>query len=369
MQNQHGIGTLFRAAAKWLASPVIVLAVMPWLILLLSAGTIAQKELGLYHAQELFFDSWILWLGPVPLPGAYPTLALLTLGLLSKFLFFSPWRLERAGTILTHLGILVLLIGGMITALTQKEGFLVLGEGHSARAVSDYHDRVLRIEKDASPVVTLPFETLKTGTHIRADLPFNALIKEVCPNCRPAPLKDATGRKGLAEQIAIVAAPSEKENEANMSGVAIEISGLLDDQDGLYIALEDVPHRPSVEANGSVYSFVMSRRQTVLPFEIELVDFQKELHPGTNVARSYSSDIVVRDGDIEWPYHIRMNEPLRYKSYTLYQASYSERPDGEVSVLSVVENKGRIFPYLASMIIFAGLLLHVVLRLRKKAAV
>jgi hypothetical protein len=61
-----------------------------------------------------------------------------------------------------------------------------------------------------------------------------------------------------------------------------------------------------------------------------------------------------------------MNEPLRYKGYTFYQSSFSLRPDGEYSVLSVVRNKGRVFPYLASLLIFAGLLLHLVIRLRER---
>lgn len=366
MQNQDGIGALLRSWTRRLASPVTVLVTVPWLMVLLVAGTVAQKELGLFRAQEIFFSSWFLWLGPIPLPGAYITLGILTSGLFAKFLFYSPWRWERSGTILTHLGILILLIGGMITALTQKEGFLVLGEGRSANAVSDYHDRVLRVEQDGNTVAVIPFEKLQLKQSVDPSLPFTAMIDALCQNCRPAPVQDVTGRKGLAEQIAVFPAPAEKDNETNMSGVTLSLKGLEDDQDGIYIALEDVPHRPTVKKDGSSYSFIMSRRQTVLPFEIELVDFKKDMHPGTNVARSYSSDVIVRDGEIEWPYHIRMNEPLRYKGYTIYQASFSERPDGEVSILSVVENKGRIFPYLASAIVFLGLMLHVILRLRVK---
>jgi cytochrome c biogenesis protein ResB len=108
----------------------------------------------------------------------------------------------------------------------------------------------------------------------------------------------------------------------------------------------------------------MGRAQTELPFSIELQDFRREMHPGTEMARGFASDVIVHDGGVTWPYHIRMNEPLRYKGYTFYQASFSMRPDGEFSILSVVRNKGRIFPYIASVIIFAGLLLHAVLRLR-----
>jgi hypothetical protein len=61
-----------------------------------------------------------------------------------------------------------------------------------------------------------------------------------------------------------------------------------------------------------------------------------------------------------------MNEPMRYRSYTFYQSSFSIRPDGEFSILSVVQNKGRIFPYISSAIIFIGLLTHIIVRNRHK---
>jgi len=41
---------------------------------LVIVGTIAQKYIGLYQSQVRFFSSFILWAGPVPLPGGYPTL-------------------------------------------------------------------------------------------------------------------------------------------------------------------------------------------------------------------------------------------------------------------------------------------------------
>ena len=75
----------------WLAlaaSPKIVFCTLPWLMILLILGTVAQKELGLYTAQAVYFSSWILWLGPFPLPGAYLTLAAITTCLLIKFVFF-----------------------------------------------------------------------------------------------------------------------------------------------------------------------------------------------------------------------------------------------------------------------------------------
>ena len=42
-----------------------------------------------------------------------------------------------------------------------------------------------------------------------------------------------------------------------------------------------------------------------------------------------------------------MNAPLEHKGYTLYQASYAELGSGEATVLAVVQNYGRLFPYIS----------------------
>ena len=150
--------------------------------------------------------------------------------------------------------------------------------------------------------------------------------------------------------------------------LACRLTGLPDGQDGIYVAMEDIPHKPSVSMHGSEFSLMVRRAERALPFSIELVDFRRDLHPVTDMAREFSSDIIVHDGGVSWPATIRMNEPLRYKGYTFYQSSFAMRPDGEYSVLSAVRNQGRIFPYLASAVIFAGLLMHVIIRLSRKTA-
>ena len=58
-----------------------------------------------------------------------------------------------------------------------------------------------------------------------------------------------------------------------------------------------------------------------------------------------------------------MNEPLRYKGYTFFQSSFIEGPEGETTVLAVVKNYGRLFPYISSIIMCIGLLFHLSLKL------
>ena len=68
------------------------------------------------------------------------------------------------------------------------------------------------------------------------------------------------------------------------------------------------------------------------------------MHPGTNIAKSFSSEIFLIENETQRRVLIEMNAPLRHKGYTFYQASFAELNDGrEATVLAVVQNSGRLF--------------------------
>ena len=87
------------------------------------------------------------------------------------------------------------------------------------------------------------------------------------------------------------------------------------------------------------------------------------MHPGTGIPKSYSSDINLIENGISKHILIEMNEPLRHKGYTFYQSSFIESLDGETTVLAAVKNYGRLFPYISSIIMCIGLLLHLIMKL------
>ena len=60
---------------------------------------------------------------------------------------------------------------------------------------------------------------------------------------------------------------------------------------------------------------------------------------------------------------IKMNEPLRHNGYTFYQSSFFEGEFSDISVFAVVENYGRLFPYISSIIMCIGILLHLILKI------
>ncbi len=358
------------ALSAALSRPAIMFWTLPWLMVLLVAGTVAQKYVGLYIAQNTFFSSFIFWWGPLPLPGGYSVTALIFISLLAKFITESRWSWQRAGIILTHFGALILLAGGLLTAITAREGFVVIDEGAESALVEDYHARVLRITKDGDEILRLPQEDLRQGRllGLAEGLPFNVEILDYMVNGTPQPRKSAENKfplRGPAEKVEMIPTKPEMQNENNHGAVSILIRGTGADTDGQYLMTEIMPLYPQVEVKDHAYELRFIKSTSTLPFTLALSDVEKDSYPGADMARAYRSTVTVKDGDNTWPAEISMNNPLRYRGYTFYQSSYMVREDGkETTVLSVVWNAGRLFPYIASAIISLGLILHLLVSTR-----
>jgi len=349
--------------ARFLASASLMFLALPWLMVLLVLGTVSQRYIGLYASQKLFFGSFILWAGIVPLPGAYATLALIAFSLIAKLTLKSEFNLRRAGTLLVHVSAIVLLLGGLISALAREEGYVVLGDGQSAQSVSDYRERELQITENGVLVKSIPFAKLHAGETLALyALPFTLRVERSCFPCaavaRATPAPDA---RGLAEKLELVGVPYARDDAQNITGATFWVNGAGPGQDGEHIAFERLAAPDAVMAGKSRYEFTIKPVERPLPFSIRLLHFTRSDYPGTDEPRAYRSDVAVKDGGLEWNATIEMNQPLRYKGYTLYQSSFVSDGTNLASVLAVVKNVGEWFPYLSIGMLCTGLLLHILL--------
>lgn len=62
-----------------------------------------------------------------------------------------------------------------------------------------------------------------------------------------------------------------------------------------------------------------------LPFAVELKDFRIEHYP-SGQPKSFESDVIIHDDQLKQPLKktIRVNHPLRYRGYSIYQASFGD---------------------------------------------
>ncbi len=357
----------FRKLVFRLACPDILFWIMPFMILLLVVGTVAQKEIGIQQSQDIYFSSFFYLLGFIPLPGGLTLLSLLFINLLAKFLFKSEWSWVQSGTIITHFGVLVLIVGGGLSYLSSYEGYMAIEEGKSNQAVEDYHQRMLVIREDNTIIYQNNFEALHEGMVVHQPA-FTMTINKACYHCgiTKRSEKDQAGWTIPGKFMQLNSIPPDPQDEKNMTGVEFSISNAGEDIDGKYLTFDKFPKPPHITKNKKTYQISIERAKRYLPFSLTLKKFKQEFHAGTDMAKAYQSELIVKDGDASWPVLIEMNEPFRYRGYTFYQSSFDVSGDRPYTVLSVVENKGRLFPYISTIIIALGLILHLILRVTGK---
>lgn len=111
---------------KFFASLKLAVALIIALAAVISVGTLIESSHGTEAAQVLVYRR--PWFGFL--------LALLALNLFASALERLPWKKKHIGFLTTHLGIILLLIGSMVTVAFGIEGQLVIEEGKTEGRIS-----------------------------------------------------------------------------------------------------------------------------------------------------------------------------------------------------------------------------------------
>ncbi len=361
-----------------LASAAIFYYAALWLVVLVVIGTIAQKYSGLQYCLEKYFSSWFIQPMDMPvwLPGGRLTMGIIMVSLTAKLIVATKWKAKMAGINITHLGVLLLMIGGVITAYTTTEGNIAIQEGSEASHFNDFHEVELAVT-DHSPADYDAVTSFTQGFFNSKDpftdsaVPMSFEVVRFFKNCklemRQADEISPT-LKGPASRLTLKELPADAQDQ-NTPGIEVKVSGLSEASNGTYILIANPRWTPAIltATDGKTYKLTLRHRQYQLPFTIHLIDFEKLNHAGTSMARAFSSKVKIIEGDSSEDIKIYMNHPLRRDGYTIYQASFDQRGI-ETSVFQVVHNKGQIIPYIAVVIITMGLLIHLGIQLPRLLA-
>lgn len=334
-----------------------------WLMLILTVGTIDQKNIGLFESQERYFSSLFFSYKGIPIPSGGMAILILSLGLVSQLFFRTNFKKKRSlGIILTHLGAILLLSGAFITKFAAIEGSMIIPEGQTISYMDDYKniDFILRAPEEDKASLSIGTKKIgreKTYSFNGARIQFIQNLE----NCELLPRTTANPDfKGMAAQFGFRELPKAAENTA-----CTEFAVTEKEKKYVYGIFQYMPKEQTILLGGKKYIAELRHHRIELPFSLKLINFEKKFHQGTMISRSFKSEVMVIDDKRETRHVIEMNSPLRYKGYTFYQSSFSENANGEITELSVVKNAGQIFPYLSSIIICIGLLVHLLINSRK----
>lgn len=372
-----GLPAVLRAPLRAAGSYAVTIATLFFLLALTFLGTLEQVEHGLYVTQQKYFNSLFLvhQFGDtpiaVPLPGVYLLLIVLAVNLTCGALIRLPRAWTHAGVWIAHAGILVLLAGGYVTFKSSIDGHLTLYEQEASDEFLSYSEWEITIvqagDARARVIPGSAFSHLRPGqTSVfqSEDLPFSFTIAEFAPN---STLTRAQGEGRAVNGMTLQKLERDPEQARNIAGAYVTIRETASgaEQEGILWGMSRAPFQARI--GNQTWSFTLQKRRWKLPFQVRLDKFSRELYPGTNMPRAFSSDVTVTEGGAAQKYHISMNKPLRYRGYTLFQASWgpqNARPNEPLySSLAVVRNPADQWPLYACIIITVGLLFHFGLRL------
>lgn len=104
------------------------------------------------------------------------------------------------------------------------------------------------------------------------------------------------------------------------------------------------------------YAITYGPRPQMLPFSLQLRDFQLTRYPGSQSPESYASELTVIDTHTSFPYRVFMNNVLDYKGYRFYQSSYDTDEKGTVLAINQ-DRPGTYITYLGYLLLTLGMVL------------
>ncbi len=115
---------IFGHIIKKLGSLKLAVVLISVITCVLIAATLVEAKYSTELAVNLFYGSW--WFSSL--------LFLLSLNVISSALVRYPWSRRQYGFLMTHSGIVIILIGAIVGLLGGREGYITLSEnGASSR--------------------------------------------------------------------------------------------------------------------------------------------------------------------------------------------------------------------------------------------
>ncbi|MBI5768570.1 MAG: cytochrome c biogenesis protein ResB [Verrucomicrobia bacterium] len=359
-------------------------------IILVFVATLDQVNLGIWAVQEKYFRSFFVLarVGDIPVPvfpGGYLLGGLLLLNLTAAHVARFQFTWKKAGIQLTHAGLILLLVGELLSGLLQEDFAMRLEEGQPKDFAESYRLNEVAIIDRTDPqhdeVVVIPEAIIGRGDPVRhAKLPFRVVIKSYYPNSRtqpkaqvPDPPPALATHGSLAGRYVVTPQPvTYKPDDRNLPAAAVELVG-PEGPIGSWLLLTAVPvlerapdgssfvewKEPPPQAfdyAGRQWRITLRAQRAYKPFTLTLLKFSHDRYAGTEIPRNFSSRVrlTTPDGQANREVLIYMNNPLRFAGLTFYQASF-DRANPKVTILQVVRNPSWLLPYLACAVMSAGL--------------
>src|SRR5258707_2366304 len=224
--------------AKPLTSLRLTVFCLACAMILVFLGTLDQVNIGVYEAESRYFKSFFLYFPPPGtslkfpwFPSGYLVGGLLLLNVIAAHLARFKLTWKKAGILVLHSGVILLLFGQLFTSLFQVESQMRLDQGETKNYSLSYYQNELTVIDTSAPdfdqVISIPDSQLYKNHKI--DLPVDSLavgIDEYFINSALFPSDKLPSSNYPHLQIGPMAVSVQqertyKENERNMPTAAV----------------------------------------------------------------------------------------------------------------------------------------------------
>ncbi|MFD2256096.1 cytochrome c biogenesis protein ResB [Luteolibacter algae] len=364
-----------RNSCRFLSSLRLTVTLLALSMLLIFIATIMQVELGIHEVQLRYFRAWYAWWDiipgdkkfSIPLPGGIVLGGLLVINLLAAHTARFKLRWEKAGMILIHSGVLLLLLGEFFTGILGREAQMSINEGETKNYSTFPRDvELVVIEpsgENEETVTAIPQGRLHSG----AVFPMKGFSvklhtfyrnSEILPETADVSAFDKTrATDGLGKFFAMRGTPRETAmDRRDLSSAFVDIVKDDGTSIGRWLLSNALKGDQAFEIDGKTWKMSIRQHRLYHPFSIKLLDFSHDRYLGTNVPKNFSSKIRILNPETGEDREdlIYMNHPLRYQGLTFYQSGFDN--NDETSIFQVVRNPAWTLPYIACAMVAIGLL-------------
>jgi len=360
---------------KRLASFKLAIFSLSAMTVLVFVMTLAQVKLGIFAAKDAYFDTWFLWSKisgfsfPYFLGGK--TIGVLLLINMAAAMLRMPLTWKKFGLWWIHLSLIVLLAASGWISIVSNESQMAIEEGQTVWYSESMHDVEIVVLSDVGnardQVVSIPQPFFKVGQKIKHEaLPFQMEVLRVYPNSRlemampgasenTDPLRATAGigpQLNIQKQAVVT-----RDDFRNLVSVWVRVSQ-GNTVIGTWVLSSGIGAEQPVHIGDSVYRLQLRPLRYYNEYGMELQDFQHDVYPGTTIPSHFASQVNVlsTSGERLQSALIQMNQPLRFRGKTYFQASYGK--GDTLTILQVVDNPGWLWPYFSCLGILFGMLWH-----------
>jgi len=315
-------------------------------MVLLFWGTLFAARAGADAAASRFFGSWFVWvLRIVPLPALKTVSVILSVNLISAIIFRIPRKLSSIGLYVIHGSLLFLIAGSFAGGAfrTVSDAYVLSGDG--AQGKNEFHEVLEpgRFEFELADTISRPVNSFTADSFALGA--YSVIVDQFCENAEFDLVEDPgeelpKNRIGFPAKMTCVTPGDEPRPGALLR---VRHSGWNEEERVLLSAMDQSPF---TLAGGETLRLSMRRHR--LPFSVEVL-----------AVDSLGADVRINEHGENYRQRIALNAPLKRAPYAVYFSGVS--PVGMDVLLvhfSVRQDAFAFVPYVFSVLLFAGLLLH-----------